>query len=61
MEEYKNRYPRNRQKQDAYENACDCLENGLNIRDWKQCGLDKKTALLVWSVACMDAMDAGMI
>ena len=54
MEEYKNRYPKNRQKQDAYENACDCLVSGEHFTYPLWMGLSKQNALKVWTQACLD-------
>lgn len=50
---YKERYT-NRQMQDAYENACDCLYYGMSIQKWDNCGLGKSLALQVWEQAFDD-------
>ena len=56
MEEYRKRYA-DRQCQDAYESACDCLKNRQGIKTWHRCGLDRRRALRVWWVAVMDNLD----
>lgn len=53
-EEYQNRYPSNRQFQDAYENACDCLMNGERFTYPLWMGLSKHNAIKVWTQACLD-------
>ena len=58
MGEYKIRYPLSRQKQDAYENACDCLMSGEHFIYPLWMGLSKQNAIKVWTQACLDL---GMI
>lgn len=50
---YKNRYS-NKQKQNAYMNACDCLYYGYGKSYWNNCGLSDDDATKVWSQAYKD-------
>lgn len=52
MPEYKNRFPEDRQKQDAYENACDYL--AYSADRWSFCGLELHVAMKVWWQALID-------
>lgn len=52
MPEYKNRFPEDRQKQDAYENACDYL--AYSEDRWSFCGLELHVAMKVWWQALID-------
>ena len=54
MNEYLLRYPKDKRKQDAYENACDCLNAGLTWEEWRACGLCRWDMLRVWARACKD-------
>ena len=51
MEAYKNRFPQNKQKQDAYENACDCLSMRIPFKRPLWAGLDKYSVLKIWTQA----------
>ena len=46
---YKHRY-RNRTKQNAYENACDCHYYGFGPGDWNDCGIPAECREEVWSM-----------
>ena len=50
---YKNRYS-NKQKQNAYMNACDCLYYGCGKSYWNSCGLSDDDAAEVWKQAYKD-------
>lgn len=39
------------QEKSAFLNACDCLRYGYGKAYWNCCGLDKKTADLIWKKA----------
>lgn len=61
MAEYKYRYPESRQKQDAYENACDCITAGIPMKDWNDCGLEFEQLLSVWNRAVKDVGKISMV
>lgn len=61
MSEYKLRYPENDLKQDAYENACDCITCGLGMTAWKSCGLSLSQRYKVWWRAAQDVGNLSMI
>ena len=50
---YKNRYG-NKQKQDAYMNACDCLLYGYGRSYWNACGIEEHEQDEVWRAAIRD-------
>lgn len=53
MKNKKNRYT-SKQKQIAYENACDCIFYGYGRRYWLSNGLEGKEADEVWKQAFND-------
>lgn len=61
MPEYKLRYPCDQQKQQAYENACDCIMWGLGMTAWKSCGLSLSQRYKVWWKAAQDVGNLEMI
>ena len=50
---YKRRYER-QEKQNAYENACDCRYYGMARRDCCFCGLSKEESDEVWRLSFWD-------
>lgn len=44
-------YPDNKQKQAAFENACDCLYYGYGKKSCNFCGLSEQEADQVWHEA----------
>lgn len=47
-------YPKkfdNQTKQNAFENACDCLYFGQGPKDWNDCGIPKEERQEVWKAA----------
>ena len=47
-------YPKkfdDRTKQNAFENACDCLYFGQGPKDWNDCGIPKEERKEVWKAA----------
>ena len=58
VNEYLLRYPKDKRKQDAYENACDCIKWGIGSEEWHYCGLLKYDKIHVWNMAIRDM---GMI
>lgn len=61
MPEYRLRYPDDQQKQQAYENACDCIVWGLGITAWKSCGLSLSQRYKVWWKAAQDVGNLEMV
>ena len=54
--EYKTRYKRT-DKQNAYENACDCMRFGMSSADWNDCGLSIGERREVWRLAFWDTAE----
>ncbi len=43
--------------QNAYENACDCLYDGIGSKYWNDCGITPEKRKEVWTVAWYDMGD----
>ena len=50
---YRNRY-KDKAKQNAYMNACDCLYYGYGMSFWNDCGISEDERRKVWTQARMD-------
>ena len=61
MPEYKLRYPCDQQKQQAYEDACDCISSGVGMTAWKSCGLSLSQRYKVWWRAAQDVGNLEMV
>lgn len=56
---YKYRY-RNRTKQNAYENACDCHYYGFGPGDWNDCGIPAECREELWRLAFWDMAEGDI-
>lgn len=57
---YKLRY-RDEQLQNAYVNACKCIEHRYWKRYWNNCGLDRKESEKVWEQAVEDVAPCSFL